>query len=107
MTLKTGLRSGCRVRGARRPRRTCRTCSSLVPVTIDSVSAGRATGSSILVIVEHPILGGPEVQGGECGDDHEQEPGHGGGVAHVETREAALIEVERVEERGVDWPAGA
>src|SRR6478735_3186017 len=59
------------------------------------VACGPATatkddvGASIVsVIVENPILGGPEVDGGERPDDEQQHPGESRGVAHVEVREA-------------------
>src|SRR6478735_63394 len=96
-TLVMGLRNGLRRR-------------SLWPRPVTMVSVARSAvmaASSILVIVENPIPRGPEHQDGQDADDHEQQPGHRRGVAHVVVREALLIQVQRVEERGVDGAAGS
>ena len=53
------------------------------------------------------MLGEVEVDGGEDRDDDHEQPGHRGGVAHLELDEAALVEVERVEQCGVCGAAGA
>src|SRR5690606_11493832 len=45
------------------------------------------------VAIVDPVLGGEEVDSGEASDDHEQQPGHGRGVAHVERAGPALVKV--------------
>ena len=55
---------------------------------------------------KHPTLGEVEVDRGESRDDHHQQPGHGGGIAHLELDEPALVEVQRVEQRLVGRAAG-
>src|SRR5687768_1196969 len=57
------------------------------------------------VAIEHPPLGQKEVEPGQRGDDEQESPGHRGGVAHVEGAEAALVEIERVEQGRVGWTA--
>src|SRR5690625_783254 len=47
------------------------------------------------VIVENPVPRSEEVHGRHPGDDHQQQPGHRRGVAHVEVSEALLVEVQR------------
>ena len=66
-----------------------------------------ATESVVSVIVVHPVARAEEGQRGEDGDDRRQHPGERRGVAHAEVAERLLVEVERVEQRRVDRPAGA
>src|SRR5690349_13172830 len=54
------------------------------------------------VVIVHPVPREPEVDGRHDCDDQEQDPGHGARVAHLETGETALVEIQRVEERRVD-----
>src|SRR5690606_325577 len=63
------------------------------------------TWAGVSVTIEHPEFRHQEVEGREQADDREQEPRQGRGVAHVEGRESAVVEVERVEQRGVRGPA--
>src|SRR5919199_2155480 len=58
------------------------------------------------VTVEHPMLGEVEVDRGESCDDDQQQPGHGGGVAHLELDEPSLVQVQGVEHRGVRRTTG-
>src|SRR5690349_18971459 len=62
---------------------------------------------SVSVVIEHLVLRGEEVRRGEDPDDHEQEPRHRGGVAHVEVPEALVVEVQREEHRRVRRSAAA
>src|SRR5690606_20986152 len=52
--------------------------------------------------VEHPVRREPEAEERQHGDDRKQHPRHGCRVAHLEALERALIEVEGVEQRGVE-----
>src|SRR5665647_1451070 len=49
---------------------------------------------AVSVIVEDPVLGDDEVEGGHHADDRQEEPRHRGRVPHVERPEPALVEVE-------------
>src|SRR3954452_20051862 len=64
------------------------------------IASGAASAAGVWrsVTVEHPILGGEEVDGGEGADDHHEQPGHRRGVAHLELPEPALVQVQRVEQ---------
>src|SRR5687767_2013780 len=66
--------------------------------TLPPVVSGTVPSS---VIVEDPALGGEEVECRDEGDDGQQQPGHRRGVSHVELAEAALIQIQRVEQRQV------
>src|SRR5690606_24700835 len=50
------------------------------------------------VVIEHPEAREPEVERSERCDDHQQEPGHGGRVAHVKVGEPFAVQVEGIEQ---------
>src|SRR5690606_33395356 len=75
----------------------------LVPTVIATV----LWSNFVSIVIVHPVLREPEVDGRHECDDHEQDPGHGARVAHLESGETTLVEVQRVEERRVDRAAGA
>ena len=54
-----------------------------------------------------PVFAGPEGDGGEGGDDQEQHPGEGGGVAHAEIGEGLVVEIDGEEEQAIERGAGA
>src|SRR5262245_15216294 len=58
------------------------------------------------VTIMHPEAAEQEVDRGQDGGDQQQEPGKRGGVAHMEVHEAFPVQVQGVEHRGVQWPAG-
>src|SRR5690349_14004830 len=70
----------------------------------DEVRRAATVRCRVSVVIEHPVLRGEEVRGGEDPDDHEQEPRHRGRVAHVEIAEAPVVEVEREEHGRVRRP---
>src|ERR1041385_89301 len=71
-------------------------------------SGGNRSGRGLLgVVIAEPILRREEVDAGQSGDDEQEDPGHGCRIAHVVALEALQVEVERVEERGVDRSARA
>ena len=56
-------------------------------------------------LVIDPISREIELDGGDHQDNYEQDPRHPGGVARGEAFEPFAIDIEHVEERGVDRPA--
>src|SRR3954471_19588383 len=69
--------------------------------------AARGSATVRSVAIEHPELRGDEVDRGQRTDDEQEDPGQRRRVSHVEAAEAALVEVERVEERGVRRTTGS
>lgn len=67
---------------------------------------GRPEGLALLLaFVVHEARGRLEDEQGGRHDDEEQDPGHGGGVRHLEVLEGVLVEVQGVEARSVQRPA--
>ena len=59
----------------------------------------------IAYLVVNPTAAGAHHQEGEHHDDDEERPGQRGGVAHAEHLEGLAVQVEHVEERGVEGAA--
>src|SRR3712207_1587512 len=105
MTTLARMSSACLITERTREPAVLQRLAASWSVSATGVSAAGRVFSS--VIVEHPILGEEEVDCREHADDDDQQPGHRRGITHLELTEPALVQVERVEQRGVGRTAGA
>src|SRR5262245_58416495 len=69
------------------------------PTALPVVMSSVARAGAVSVVIEHPELREPEIEGRERRDHDEQEPRHGAGRAHVVVDPARAVEEERVEHR--------